>query len=206
MILKTMSRIVPRVIVPIVLAGVALLSTRDVAALTAIELTLAQLVAASTLVVEGQPAEAFSIWEDTDGAHGHRIITYTRLDVLDVIDGQVPTEPVWVRTLGGQVGEIGQRTEGEALFVFGQPGVFFLRKRPDATHAVVGMSQGHYPIEPSAGRPVERRTARALHVDAMVPQLGHALGEPAAARVVLAGKTLPEVRALIATERASHAR
>jgi hypothetical protein len=184
------------------LAGTASLPSPNAEALTAIELTLEQLVAASTLIVEAQPAESLSVWESTDGSRGRRIVTYTRLALLEVLDGQVPAQPVWVRTLGGRVGDIGQHIEGEATFTLGQASVVFLRQRRDATHTVVGMGQGHYPVALTAAGP----TLRAARVDAIVTPQSHAPGGPAASEDLLAGKTVPEARALIATIRARHAR
>ena len=187
----------------ICLAGVVLLPAERALALTAIELSLKQLVAASTLVLEARPSESLGVWEDTDGIRSRRIVTYTRLDVLDVLDGRTPGEPVWVRTLGGRVGDIGQQVEGEAVLAGKQPATFFLKRRPDGTYVIVGMAQGHYVIEAPSGRTTERRTLRPLRIDALVPRLGHTLGEPDAARVAVTGKTIAEVRALIAKERAN---
>lgn len=195
-----------RLVALISFASASLLPGKDAVALTAIELSVNQLVTASTLVVHAQPSESLGVWEDADGARARRIVTYTRLDVLDVLDGQVPSDPVWVRTLGGRVGDIAQRVEGEAVLVRGQPSVFFLSRRPDATYVVVGMAQGHYPVESPAAGAMEGRTMRALHVDAVVPRPGHSLREPSAARVALTNKTIGEVRALIAATRGRDAR
>ena len=107
------------------------------------------------------------------------------------------------RTLGGRVGDIGQQVEGEAVLAGKQPATFFLKRRPDGTYVIVGMAQGHYVIEAPSGRTTERRTLRPLRIDALVPRLGHTLGEPDAARVAVTGKTIAEVRALIAKERAN---
>ena len=52
------------------------------------------------------------------------------------------TGETWVRTLGGRVGDIGQKVEGEAVLPQGKRMVLFLLARPDGRSVVAGMSQG----------------------------------------------------------------
>src|SRR4051812_46114790 len=111
-----------------------------------VELTLGELVAASTVVVRATPLDASSVWEDSEGGRGRRIVTYTRVHVEEILDGRAEPSELWVRTLGGQVGDIGQHVDGEAVLVPAQQGVLFLRGRVDGTHSVVGMGQGHFPL------------------------------------------------------------
>ena len=89
------------------------LSTRRAAASTSIELSVAELVSKSTLVLAGTPLDSRSLWEESEGGRGRRIVTYTRLRVDRLIDGNAASE-VWVRTLGGEVDDIGQHVDGEA--------------------------------------------------------------------------------------------
>jgi len=158
----------------------------------------------STLVAAGTPLDSTSLWEDVDNNKGRRIVTYTRLRIDRVVDGN-PQAEVWVRTLGGHVGDIGQHVDGEAVLMPSKPGLFFLRDIPGGTLAVVGMSQGHYPLEAAPD-------ARFRLLSPM--GLGHLVGrlEPfkatdrPPARTELVGRTLDDVAALVIAERHAHAR
>jgi hypothetical protein len=179
--------------------------TRMAAASTFIEMNVADLVAQSSLVVAGTPLESTSLWENSDGGRGRRIVTYTRLRIDRTVDG-APQAEVWVRTLGGHVDDIGQRVDGEAVLVPSQPGFFFLRAIPGGTHAVVGMSQGHYPLEAQPGSTTLRLMApRGL--GRLVERLGRPhLPDRPPARTELVGRTLDDVALLVAAERRAHAR
>jgi hypothetical protein len=174
---------------------------RDASALTAIELTVGELLNASSSVVSATGAESVCVWEDTDGARAHRIVTYTRVVVDRVLDGQEPGAAVWVRTLGGHVGTIAQSVDGEAVLAAGQRHLLFLDRRSDGTHRVVGMSQGLFPLqEQSDARP--SRVMRPAWLDRLVSRPGQ---HETAAHVALPGRTLDEVRELLVGERAKHA-
>jgi hypothetical protein len=172
------------------------------AASTFIELTVGDLVAGSTLVAAGTPLESTSLWEDSDANRGRRIVTYTRLRIDRTVDGD-PQAEVWVRTLGGHVGDIGQHVDGEAVLVTARPGLFFLRALAGGTHAVVGMSQGHYPLEAAPGAPPRLVTPHGL--GRLVDKLGGPPDHPPA-RIELVGRTLDDVAQLVAAERRVHAR
>src|SRR5947208_11004398 len=101
-------------------------SPRSAAASTFVELSVAELVSKSTLVIAGTPLDSRSLWEDSEGARGRRIVTYTRVRVDRLIDGNVSGD-VWVRTLGGEVDDIGQHVEGEAVLPREKPSLLFLR-------------------------------------------------------------------------------
>jgi hypothetical protein len=178
---------------------------KSASASTFIEMTVADLVAKSTLVVAGTPLESTSLWEDSEGGRGRRIVTYTRLRIDRTVDGDTQPE-VWVRTLGGHVGDIGQHVDGEAVLVTSRPGLFFLRAIAGGTHAVVGMSQGHYPLEAEPGSASLRlRTPQGL--GRLVEKLGSAQpSDRPPARAELVGRTLDDVAQLVAAERRAHAR
>ncbi|MFO0588758.1 MAG: hypothetical protein U0441_14505 [Polyangiaceae bacterium] len=106
-------------------------------------LSLDELVAASSSVVVGTPAEHKCQWEELGGSK--RIVTYTKIKVDKTIAGSAGSE-VWVRTLGGVVDNLGQAVSGEAQLTQGSKAVLFLLKRGDVT-MVTGMAQGHYPIK-----------------------------------------------------------
>jgi len=196
---------------PAVLPSV-MLGARPALASTFIELTVGELSARATSVVAGTPLERRAVWESAGGARSQRIVTYTRVRVDRVVDGQAGAE-VWVRTLGGQVDGIGQRVDGEAVLPIGQPALLFLAARADGTHGVVGMAQGRYPLETTttpAGGVAAIRVALPTGLGRLLPKLGTTgtplPGRPAPARLVLPGQALEDIARLIAAERgAGHA-
>ncbi len=105
-----------------------------------------ELLRKSSAVAVVVPTDRTALWE------GGRIVTYTRLRVERPVAGPLAGE-VWVRTLGGAVGSIGQRVEGEADFALGSPSLAFLRARAEApagsfpgAYGVVEGAQGQFPI------------------------------------------------------------
>jgi hypothetical protein len=163
---------------------------------------MSDLVGSSTLVVAGTPLDSRSLWEGDASTHGRRIVTYTRVRVDRLLDG-APQADVWVRTLGGEVDEIGQQVAGEAVLRVAEPSLLFLRGRTDGTHVVVGMSQGQYPLDarPESGTARIRSPLGASH---LVPK-AIASGGQHSARLALVGHTLDEVAQLVAAERRAHA-
>lgn len=109
---------------------------------TARLLTLDELCAMSAHVVVGTAGERHSVWEDLPS--GRRIVTYTRVSVDRVVAGS-PASELWVRTLGGAVGSIGQAVPGEVQLPFGSRSLLFLVEVNNVT-VVAAMSQGHYPV------------------------------------------------------------
>lgn len=71
--------------------------------------------------------------------HG-RIVTDSRIIVEDVVRGKSDKEII-MRSLGGEVGEIGMRVSGEVMPPKGYRGLFFLRGY-EHVFRPVGMSQG----------------------------------------------------------------
>jgi hypothetical protein len=182
------------------------LSPRSASASTFVELSVAELVSKSTLVVAGTPLDSRSLWEDSEGGRGRRIVTYTRVRIDRLIDGKASGE-VWVRTLGGSVDDIGQHVDGEAVLPPETPSLLFLRALPDGTHAVVGMAQGNYPLE----RPADGASPRLMAPRGIGRLIGKAQQpQPLSqadlpARLVLAGQTLDAAERLVLAERRLHA-
>jgi hypothetical protein len=164
---------------------------------------MSELVTGASVVIAGTPLESRSLWEGDATTHGRRIVTYTRLRVDRLLDGP-PQAEVWVRTLGGEVDDIGQQVAGEAVFRAAQPSLVFLKARPDGTHVVVGMGQGQYPLDarPDSGVARVRAPLEAGH---LVPKVGASAAPRPSARLALVGHTLDEVAALVAAERRAHA-
>jgi hypothetical protein len=114
-------------------------------ATTAVLMTLDEMVRVSEHVVVAEPVERVSQWETI--GESERIVTYTRLSVESPIVGGA-NQDIWVRTLGGIVGKIGQHVAGEAQFTLHQKALVFLA-RPGDKFVVTGMAQGHFPIDDS---------------------------------------------------------
>ena len=81
-----------------------------------------------------------SMWED------RKIVTYTRLRIEKHIAGDTVTSDVWVKTLGGIVGDIGQSVSGEPNFGGSQTLVFLKRVDSRPTYMVIERAQGQYPV------------------------------------------------------------
>jgi hypothetical protein len=186
-------------------AGGPLDGPRPAAASVAITLSLEQLVTGSAMVVVATAAEQRSQWEDLGGAR--RIVTYTRLTIDRTVEGE-PGKEIWVRTLGGAVGKIGQLVSGDARITIGSQALLFLARTRDGALKVTGMAQGHYPLvaeDPPAGgtpaaRPKRLRLAASPDSGAILPRPGPAIS----AREVLVGATLDDaVEAIRRARRAS---
>lgn len=161
-------------------------------AAVSIQLSMDELVSAASYVVVATAAERRSQWEEVGGSR--RIVTYTRLTIDRVVAGQ-PDGEIWVRTLGGVVGDIGQYVSGDAQLTPGKQAMLFLFKARSAV-VVAGMAQGHYPVvsEPGdearnatgAPRALVRRLAASPDSGKILPRSGPTIS----AREVLVGATL----------------
>jgi hypothetical protein len=164
---------------------------RPASASVALPLSLTELVQTSTYALVAIARDASSNWED-DG-HGKRIVTYTRLEAQQPLDGRSsPNSDVYVRTLGGEVGDIGQIVQGEAEIQRNVPAVFFLRDSLAGVFAVTGMAQGHYALR--ADREGTHRLLPGRNLNEEV------LADPMAAVARLRDKTLVDCEHLIVEE------
>jgi hypothetical protein len=175
---------------------------RMAAASVSVAVSLEELVGGSTLVVVATAAERESRWEELGGAK--RIVTYTRLTIDRAVVGE-PGKEVWVRTLGGVVGNVGQHVAGDARIAIGSQSLLFLT-RSGETHVVSAMAQGHYPLvaegDGSAGTK-RLRLAGSPDVGGLLPRPGPAIS----AREVLVGATLDQgVSAILRARQANHAK
>jgi hypothetical protein len=122
--------------------SVASFVARDAHASTAVALSLDDLVQKSEVIVVANVVSKSSRWE------GGHIVTYTTISVdVPVAGGPKSSDAIVVRTLGGTVGTIGQKTFGEAVLPPGGKFLLFLHAA-DATGArsVTGMEQGVFPV------------------------------------------------------------
>ncbi len=87
------------------------------------------------------PEEAKSVWEDG------RIYTYTKVRIDQGVAGDTGGQELWIRTMGGVVGKIGQLVDGEPVFTVNKPALLFLRKfKAGGTWEVSARAQGQFPV------------------------------------------------------------
>jgi hypothetical protein len=188
--------------VSLTLLGAAATSEREAAASVSAAALFDDLVKEASAAAVVTPIEQRAIWE------GNRIVTLTHVRVDRVVAGQVP-EAAWVRTLGGNVGHIGQIVEGQATFALGSASLLFVRLHVDPltktrsdAFVVVDSAQGQFPIVASDGR--APRLVRASNVGALMDPLNRTAGARLASDV-LADRPLDEaVREIGATWRRVH--
>lgn len=115
-----------------------------------------------------------------------RIVTDTRVRVEEGLAKADSVErELMVRTLGGKVGDLGERVHGQAQLLTGESCVAFLLQAPDGLHYVNGMAQGHYPL----------RSARQLLTQS--PDLPEILDFDSSAVKALVGKELGDARSRV---------
>lgn len=135
--------------VPALTVALVASSERPAAASAVLALSLDDLVDKSDVVVLVTPKSRTARWE------AGRIVTYTTV-VVDAPVGGGPAagDSLVVRTMGGVVGDIGQKVSGEAVLPIGTPAMLFLRDLPKpiaatalpGARSVTGMAQGTLPI------------------------------------------------------------
>jgi len=162
---------------------------------SAIELGLAQLVTRANAVVVGTPVEARSLWEQSEGRW--RIVTYHRVALERVVAGKIEGSETWVRCLGGRVGDIGQRVEGEAVLPKGKRLLLFLSPRAEGGTRVVAMAQGVWMLV--KGEDGIERVQPGLQRGLLI-----ANAERASASAELSGRSLEEAVVRVTAARANH--
>lgn len=132
--------------------GALMLETRSAQATLVRGLTLQALVARSQQVIVLRPLESHSHYVTLGGRRS--IVTDTRIRIEDVVAKQPPqADELLVRTLGGRVGRVGEIVHGQAELEAGGLSLAFLKQDADGAYWIMGMAQGHYPIE---GVPAEQ--------------------------------------------------
>jgi hypothetical protein len=140
-------------------------------------------------IVVGRRIESTSRWEDEGG---RRIVTVSKVEVLQALDRRAPSDShVYVETLGGRVGGIGQIVHGEAS-IEQAPQVLFLEPGRQGRLRVVGRAQGHYPLANDDRGTPRLRTS---------PRLGDfVVQDPFGAVARLRGTTVTSCEQMIAEE------
>lgn len=157
------------------LCAAALFAPRASASVS-VAVSLDELAQTSFAACEVSPASSTSVWEDD------RIVTYTRVEVVHVLAGAAPSE-LWVRTLGGVVGHVGQLVEGEAVFRRGEHVIVFLSEFR-GSNVITARAQGELVVDAGHVR-------RNVHVGALV-------GAHRPAGDALDGKTVGDAESEIA--------
>lgn len=130
-------------------------------------LTLTELVGRSDRVALCRAAGSEASWATVAGSR--RIVTLTRLVELEKLTGTSTQSEHIALTLGGRIGDLGQKVHGEALLPADAPVVVFL----GSDHAspgvgfhrrVVGMAQGAFEVD-------ERDPARRVRPSRNLPHL-----------------------------------
>jgi hypothetical protein len=164
---------------------------RPASASVALPLTLSDLMAVSVFALVGLARETTCAWESD--SRGKRIVTYTRIETQQVLDGRKsPGSDLYVRTLGGEMGEISQIVPGEAELEREKPAVFFLRDSVPGSYGVAGMAQGHYRLRSDGSGAFRLLPAR--NMAELIEQ------HPLAAVTRLRDKTVAECEHMIAEE------
>jgi hypothetical protein len=166
--------------------GVAwLFAGREAMAGTAVGVTLPDLVHRSSVVAFSRSLEASSRWEEIGGSR--RIVTYQRVWFDELLFGHPSSQELWVRTLGGRVGDLAQIVHGEAELRVGDACLLFVHPGRDGVPVVTELAQGHYPLRPDG-------SWQRLHPS---PRLGRLLAADRSAVKALVGRTRAEATGLL---------
>lgn len=142
----------------------AWLAEREAAASVSIAVGYEALVKDADAVAIASAQDAKSVWEDG------RIVTYTRVKVEQGVAGELGAgSEVWIRTLGGTVGRIGQLVDGEPNLAGGKPSLLFLHKfKATSTWEVSARAQGQFPILTDEASKT-KKIIRAANVGVLLP-------------------------------------
>jgi len=147
--------------------GIALalaLASSDARASVSIAVTWDGLLHESTEAAVATPFESRSVWENS------RIYTYTHVRVDRPVAGDLAAGgEVWIRTMGGVVGKIGQLVEGEAVLVPGQSSLLFLHPGPVGAFEVTARGQGQFPVVVDEAAKAAPHLVRSHAVGALLP-------------------------------------
>ena len=126
---------------------VAIFAAIAASATTVKPLTIEELTATASMVVEGQATETWSTWNTQHSL----IYTFTRIHVTKTLKG-TSAETVLVKQMGGTANGYTQRVAGVSPMRPGDLSVLFLRPSGanDGTMVIVGLMQGDFRVEREA--------------------------------------------------------
>jgi hypothetical protein len=175
-------------------------AAHDASASVSIAIPFDSLVRASTAAALITPVTQTSSWQ------GGRIFTYTEVHIDQRVAGDTLPETVTIRTMGGDVGTLGQAVEGEAVLTIGRPSLLFLHPSAPvpgdtsgltsraATYSVTARAQGQFPVVADAQG--ELRVRRSSGIGALVAPKG--AGQPVLAGDALHGVKVDDAKTAIA--------
>jgi len=184
------------------IAAVVALCAAFARASVSIAVTWEALLGQSTAAAIVTPTESHSAWE------AGRIYTYTRARVDRAVSGALaPGADVWIRTMGGEVGPVGQVVEGEPVLTVGEPSLVFLHAGPPGTLEVTARGQGQFPVV-AADAKAPAHLVRSRAVGALVqPPVAVPAAPPRLAAEVLHGRPVDDAaREVAAAWDRTHAR
>lgn len=123
---------------------IALLGASTASATTVKPMSIEDLTAAASMIVEGQAVESWSAWNPQ-----HTLIyTFTRVRVAKTLKGN-NDGIVLLKQIGGSAGGYTQKVAGVRPLMDGDRSVLFLRasEARDGTMVIVGLMQGNFRIE-----------------------------------------------------------
>ena len=99
-----------------------------------------EVVDETELIVKGRVGDSVVNWGDTADV-GRKIFTYTKIESVEVIRGDVRDSTIQIRELGGEKDGLGMKISGTAEFSLGEEVVVFLHPKlnSDGSYAVKGM-------------------------------------------------------------------
>lgn len=176
---------------------VAALAASDAGASVSIQVTWDGLLRDSNAAAIVTPTESESVWESG------RIYTYTKVHVDRAIAGDLSAgADAWVRTMGGIVGKIGQRVEGEAVLAPGHASLLFLHtggNAPAGIYQVTARGQGQFPVVAAADPAAPPHLVRSNAAGVLVaPNAVGPVAAPVFAADVVHGRLVDDVAGDIA--------
>ena len=127
------------------MASLALLLCTPAHGLSVVARSFDELVQRADLVLVGTVSEVHSEFAD-NGLDQNTIFSYVNFSDLQVVKGQVNSEPYVLRVPGGVVGRFAQDYPGIPAFHTGQRYLVFIRGNQHDFFPVVGISQGVFRI------------------------------------------------------------
>lgn len=162
-------------------------------------LTLGELTRSAERIALARAVQSESQWALVDGSQ--RIVTLTRfVQTTDFKRAREPSQAIedefLALTLGGRVGDLGQKVSGEASVPVDREALLFLSAESSGHRRILGMAQGAYLSE---GEGPDRKLRAQRDLPRLVGQRRGKSAAPAQrfAVDVLAGASLPQALELV---------